>query len=216
MQAMRVKAAARRFPARTVLVIVGAMHKYDMEQILSSDGAFDIVQPSSFGQPANSEIDRELRREDLAAIASFNLLGVQSGTGNIDWQWLETVVNKLQSQSPGPETDLFLTRYKILRGGLSPAEASSVYEGLLERARTVSWTYTGVTDSLRVDSYFDPFGNLSFQQRLWLEQARENHKLKHLDQGDMWREKLFHDPTLTEFKRAQISGYWKRYVDEMK
>jgi hypothetical protein len=33
-------------------------------------------------------------------------------------------------------------------------------------------------DRWRLDSYFDPFGNLSVKQRLQIEIARENSKLK--------------------------------------
>ncbi len=157
MQAMRIKHVAARFPGRTILVVVGNDHQYDIRQILGGDRDLDVVKASAIGAPAPGEIDRETRPRDLDANASFNLLGVQSKSGNVDWNWLAEVVQRLQKAAPGPETDLFATRDEVLTGRLSPAKAVDAYAALLKRTPAdLHFTYTGVTDRTRIDSFFDP------------------------------------------------------------
>jgi hypothetical protein len=46
----------------------------------------------------------------------------------------------------------------------------------LDKVNDEKFTWTGVKDFSRVDSYFDPFGNLSLAKRIRLELAREYRK----------------------------------------
>ena len=175
------------------------------------------MKASAIGAPAPGEIDRETRPRDLDAIASFNLLGVQSKSGNVDWNWLAEVVQRLQKAAPGPETDLFATRDEVLTGRLSPAKAVDAYAALLKRTPAdLHFTYTGVTDRTRIDSFFDPFGNLTVRQRLYVELARENHELGRNDEAARFKRMLLKSDGIGDYMRAEIEGYWKPYVEEMK
>jgi hypothetical protein len=51
LQAQRIRAAAGAHRGQTVLVVIGAFHKFDVEAILVHDSTITIVQPSSIGRP---------------------------------------------------------------------------------------------------------------------------------------------------------------------
>lgn len=211
LQAQRIAAVAERYPGRTVLVPIGANHKDDIERILQGHRAVEIVQPSSFGAPSPEEVERAIRMDDLAAIASFNLLGAQAGTGNVDWDWLTRVVARLSHEVPSPESRLFQTRLAVLAGARSPAEALEDYRQIADDPNAmVPFTWNGVKDASRVDSYFDPFGNLSVAQRAALESARELYKLGDIDAAAGVRNAL--SGALTATRAAQFLAYWPDHV----
>jgi hypothetical protein len=215
MQAMRIRNVVERFPGQTILVVIGQMHKDDIERILASEPNLDIVQPSSIGAPTPAEIEKEITDPDLFAIASFNLLGVQSLSKNEDWSWIATVLSRLERDAPGSETDLLRARFDVLRGSARPQQAIAEYDRLLNRTEPKKgFTYTGVTDHRRVDSFFDPFGNLTISQRLLLELARENFKLHNTEGSTSAKNRLLHSG-LSAMQKAQLEGYWQRYVEQM-
>src|SRR3546814_4560832 len=79
LQARRIALAARKYPGERLLVVVGMMHKDDLERILADHRGIKIIQPSDIAsEPGLAEITRHQRVEDLFAIATFNLLGMQS------------------------------------------------------------------------------------------------------------------------------------------
>lgn len=214
MQARRIVAAAAAAPGGIVLVVVGAMHKQDIEEILGDDPGLSIVQPSAFGMPTPEEINSQVRANDFFAIASFNLLGVQSRTGVMDKSWVEHVVEWLESESPGPEASLLSTRLSVLSARLSPAEAIRSYTEIRETCPSeTGFTWTGVVDSSRLDSYFDPFGNLGIRQRATLELARERIKVGDVSGAESAREEVMED--LLPLQRQQLLGYWQEYVEDM-
>src|SRR5437588_8449045 len=100
---MRIMAAARTHPGATMLIVIGQMHKEDIEGILGAAPEVAIIQPSSFGYPSPEAVAAATTRADLCAIASFNLLGVQSKVGPVAWEWLQRVVARLEGQ-PTAET----------------------------------------------------------------------------------------------------------------
>ncbi|MFL5539323.1 MAG: hypothetical protein ACJ8J0_10030 [Longimicrobiaceae bacterium] len=213
LQARRVAAAAAQHPGRTVLVVVGSYHTEDIERILAEDPRFEIVKPSSFGQPTAAEVEREIRAPDLFAIAAFNLLGVQSRE-RTDAAWVGRVVARLAAAGRTPEVELLETRLGVLAGRIAPEAAAARYAGIAARAGDARFTWTGVQDRSRLDSYFDPFGNLTVARRALLEQAREEAKRGRADEAARLRTQL--EAQLTPVQRIQLAAYWDEYVARMK
>ncbi len=90
----------------------------------------------------------------------------------------------------------------------------SGYQRVYESAKPEEqFTWTGVKDRARVDSYFDPFGNLSIKQRAQLEMARENNKLKRAIAVEDVRKQL--TSQLSILKAQQLAAYWDEYVLKM-
>lgn len=211
MQARRIAAAARNYPGRRMLVVVGVMHKDDIEGVLSAYPWVRVVQPSAIAaEPDAAAIARQTRPEDLAAIASFNLLGVQWRDQNLDRGWMGETVTALRRQRPGAESDLFAARLAELEG--APARTSlAEYLRIAGAAGDAAFTYTGVRDRSRIDSFFDPFGNLNVAQRASVEAARVHHALGERDAAEAIRQRL-RQGLDGELKRLQLDGYWARYV----
>jgi hypothetical protein len=208
MQAMRIARAARQHRGGVLLVVVGSMHKDDLERVLVDEPGIAILQPSTFGEPTEAEVRRGVRASDRFAIATFNLLGLQSGVA-VDWAWLRRIVGELGATSH--ETQLFAIRLDYLTQKLAPTDALARLEAL-ERATgpAEAFHWTGVKDRARIDSPFDPFGNLTVKQRTQVEIARLAHRL-----GKDARVQAIVDQLsgqLTALQAAQLRSYWKPYV----
>jgi hypothetical protein len=208
LQAMRIARAARQHSGGTLLVVIGWMHKDDIERILADQPGVAIVQPSKFGEPTAAEVRRGVRDSDRFAIATFNLLGLQSGVA-VDWDWLRQIVGELGTASH--EAQLFATRLGYLTHKLSPTEALARYEAL-ERVTAADemFHWNGVKDRSRIDSTFDPFGNLTVKQRIALEIARLAHQLGQGARAQQIEDQLI--ARLTPLQAAQLHSYWKPYV----
>lgn len=181
---------------------------------LKDDSTIEIVQPSSFGHPDTKSIAKAIKREDLLAIATFNLLGVQSKTGNINWDWMNRILKDLEKEKETAETLLLKTRWQVLTKRITAQEALSSYQRASDLAKSdEQFTWTGVKDRSRLDSYFDPFGNLSIGQRAEIEMARENNKLKRLSAVEESRKRLMSQ--LSELKIQQLAAYWDEYILKM-
>lgn len=214
MQAMRVLRAAADNRGRTVLVVIGSLHKNDIEQVLKDEPTVEVVQPSSFGYPDAQSAARNVKHEDLFAISSFNLLGVQSGTGNINFDWMKRTITRLESEAQTTEVLLLKTRLQVLTKRASAQEALTNYGRAAEAAKAdEQFTWTGVKDKSRLDSYFDPFGNLSVKQRAQLEMARESYKLKQTTTAEEERKQL--QSQLSSLKAQQLTAYWDEFVLKM-
>lgn len=189
------------------------MHKDDLENTLAADPRIEIIQPSRFGMPTPDAVQHDIQPADLFAIASFNLLGLQASTRNIDFAWLQRVVGDLRRRSPTSETALFETRLRVLRKEITPEQAIAAYQQISAGTEPKqNFTFTGVKYHARIDSYFDPFGNLSIRERAILETAREEIKLKRFAEGKRLEEELQAESRLTAEQRAQLATYWDRYV----
>lgn len=209
LQAQRIRAAALAHPGKTVLVVVGYFHKPDLEAILAHDPAIALVQPSTLGRPTADAIERATTASQRAAILAFNLLGTQADTGNVDWAWMTRVLDTYATAAPAAETALLRTRLALLSGQIAPAEARRHYAQLAEEAPAeLAFGWTGVQDRARVDSFFDPFGNLTVRQRATLELARTDYALGRDRDGDAAIERLKAD--LSPRKALQLSGYAAR------
>jgi len=213
LQAMRIEKVAQRFPGKTVLVVIGSMHKDDLENTISADSNIQLVQPSSFGMPTPEAVQHEIELDDYFAIATFNLLGLQADTENLDFEWLQRIVKLLRSTNPTPETALFETRLRVLRKEISPEQAIMAYRGIADHSDPMQrFTFTGVKYTSRIDSYFDPFGNLTVRQRVLLEEAREAVKAKQSSVAAKLKRELLANPQLSPKERAQLDAYWDRFL----
>lgn len=211
MQARRIAAAARNYPGQRILVVVGTMHKDDIERILTDDRLIRIVQPSSIAdEPTPMEISELTRWQDLAAIASFNLLGTQWHDPAIDRAWMTEVVNDLKQHNPGAETALFAAKLAELTKD-DPATALSDYLHIAASAGDARFTWTGVKDRSRIDSFFDPFGNLPIASRALLEAARIHASQCRTDLAAEIGDRV--TSTLeSELQLNQFDAYWARYI----
>jgi hypothetical protein len=214
MQAMRIRAAATAHRGDTVLVVVGSMHKDDLEHILGGDPGIRIVQPSSYGVPTAAEADARLERSDLAAILSFNLLGVQPSLGPVDRAWVGEVLDRYAREDPGSAAlPLLRERYRILTGSVAPAAAAADYERIASRTdSTARFEFTGVEDRRRVDSYFDPFGNLGVRARTLLEAAREWARAGRDGRVQRLREEIARGLPPGPLAEGEFDVYWERYL----
>ena len=173
MQAQRIRAIARKRPGETVVVVVGYFHKPDIEAVLQNDPAIELVSPASLGRPGDDAVHAATTAEHRGAILSFNLLGMQAGTGTVNWSWVERVLTDFEGSTPSPEARLFRTRLAQLTNRISLAEAASQYAAIAaDPAAAKPFTWDGVKDRSRIDSFFDPFGNLDVQRRARIELAR--------------------------------------------
>lgn len=212
MQAQRIAAAAKNHPGQRILVVVGVMHKDDIEAILAANPQLRIVLPSALvAEPTESTIGKFARIEDYAAIANFNLLGTQWRDPMLDRAWMGQVVGELQKRWPGAETDLYALRLAELNGE-SLNGVLQKYLAIPVRAADKRFIWTGVKDRSRIDSFFDPFGNLPIASRALLEAARIHLLLGERSEAEAIRSRL--DEALdSDFKRLQFQQYWTRYVE---
>jgi hypothetical protein len=206
MQAQRIRAAAKARPGQTLVVIVGYFHKLDIEAILQHDAAIALVAPASFGRPDEPAVRAATTQAHRAAILAFNLLGMQAGTGNVNWDWVGRVLADFAGAEPAPEAKLFETRHALLTGKIAPAEAARRYEAIAaDPAAAAPLTWNGVKDSARIDSFFDPFGNLDIRQRARVELARSLFALGKAKQAEAKLANLAAE--LPPRKALQLHGY---------
>ncbi|WP_313230064.1 hypothetical protein [Stenotrophomonas acidaminiphila] len=209
LQARRLASAARARPGSTVVLIVGEFHKRDIENILSADAGIEIVQPSTLGHPTRSELAAAGRPGHHAAIATFNLLGVQADTGNMAQAYVAAALKSLAEHGQTHETRLLEARFARLTGRMSPREAIDAYQRVADQAGAETFTWTGIQDETRLDSYFDPFGNLTVRQRALLEIARERTALGMPGQDEAMRRI---GSELSARKAMQLAAYWDRHI----
>lgn len=173
MQAQRIRAIAHKRPGETVVVVVGYFHRPDIEAVLQNDPAIELVSPASLGRPGDDAVRASTTAAHRGAILSFNLLGMQAATGVMNRDWVERVLADFAGSTPSPEARLFRTRLALLTNSISLAEAASQYAAIAaDPAAAKPFTWDGVKDRSRIDSFFDPFGNLDVQRRARIELAR--------------------------------------------
>lgn len=156
-------------------------------------------------------IEQRITVKDFAAIASFNLLGLQSESGVVDLAWMKRIVSQLRLRSPGPETDLLGARLADLQGRAGKEGILGNYLSIAASAGERTFAWTGVKDRSRLDSFFDPFGNLTVAQRAMVEAARLHSRLGRPAKAEALKAGLRQALT-TDDQRAQVDGYWARYI----
>ena len=213
LQAARIAAAARAHPGGTVLVLVGANHERDIKRSLAADPHFQLVDAASIGAPDDAEVAaHEAPRFDLAAL-SFNLLGLQSAGGAVDYAWMGSLLDGLDhTRGSTAETRFLRARLERLQGHADARATLKAYRELLPSVATSDrFTWTGVKDRSRLDSFFDPFGAMSLRERLLLEIARELYVLGRAPEAEAIRADLGRG--LTGTRAAEFAAYWPVYVD---
>lgn len=207
LQAKRIRAAAVEHRGGTVLVVVGEFHKRDLEAHLAAIDSVAIASPSSVGRPSVNEVAAATTLDQEAAILSFNLLGRQAETHNVNWDWIGRVLANFERRNTS-EARLFRLRFEQLTGRYN---AKRLMQRYLALARTtpdaVQFTWTGAQDTTRVDSYFDPYGNLNVSRRARLEAARVI-----LRTDARAARELISQVTgkLTQRQARQLAAYWRR------
>lgn len=211
LQAQRIRAVTRMHPGKTVLVVIGFWHKRDIERILSTHAPIELVSPSSLGRPTLEQADRAMTREQRSAILTFNLLGRQASTGNVDWAWVKRTLASVEARGTSAEGRLFRVRLDEERRKLQPSEAARRYRAIAsETPAGERFTWTGVKDTTRVDSYFDPFGNLTVRQRAMVEVARV--LAQQGERGESERVLTQLGAELSARKRRQLHAYAETFV----
>lgn len=210
MQARRILAAARAHPGGSVAVVVGEFHKHDIEAILKDEPGLRLVQPSSYGRPSAADIAAHERPEYLGAIASFNLLGLQSQSGQVDYAYVTRALDALEAKGATPQTRLFRVRLDLLQARIRREDAIARYRAIAAEAGDARFAWNGVKDAARVDSYFDPYGNLDVRRRALLEAARETWALGDAEAAQTLFEACAEG--LSPRQRNQLRGYWERDV----
>ncbi|WP_363798604.1 hypothetical protein ABU614_01600 [Lysobacter firmicutimachus] len=210
LQAQRIAAAARAHPGGTVVVVVGEFHKHDIEAILAEEPGLRLVQPSSLGRPDARTVQAHDRVEYQTAIASFNLLGVQAAGGAVDYAYVGRAVAALEAAGATPQARLFRVRLDLLQGRIGRNAAIAGYRAIAGEAGEARFAWTGVKDAARVDSWFDPFGNLDVRRRALLEAARETLATGDAAGADELLEACV--AGLSPRQREQLRGYWRRDI----
>jgi hypothetical protein len=212
LQERRIAAAAHARPGKTVLVIVGADHIRDLKSSLGADAKIDLVASSAIGLPSDAEVAAHDDPRYLYAALNFNLLGVQGDGHPVDWPWMRDMLTTLgQRDGDSAELALFRLRLARLTGAASATATLAAYRELLvHMPKDAGFTWTGVQDHTRVDSYFDPFGNLSLHQRLQLEIGRELYASGHPAEAEAQRAALA--KLLSPTQAAQLSSYWDMFI----
>src|SRR5262249_46937325 len=134
----------------------------------------------------------------------------QASTGNVDWAWIDRTLRELEVSGPDAESGLLRARFEELTQKKSPQEAIAAYGDLASGAQGTRFTWTGVKDEARVDSFFDPFGNLLIRQRAAVELARVLFKTGAADEGARVIAQL--DAELGVRKARQIDAYAIDYL----
>ena len=210
LQSKRIQKVLENYSSRdTVLVVIGAFHKNDIENNLIGQG-YQIIQPSTFGNINQQEINEQFRKQDGYSILSFNLLGMQSKIRKVNEKLVDYAFAKLGNDE-SIELEFFKIRRALVFEKISSKQALNQYQVLLGKIDNENWSWTGVKDVSRIDSYFDPFGNLTLKERIRLELAREYRKLlKH---------KEFHNQIeiinsgLNSYKRSMLNFYIEKYLN---
>lgn len=210
MQAMRIKKIAKHYNGKLLLIIVGHMHKADIEDMLSLEKDIEIIQPSAYGYPEENEIIKNQKIEDFYAIASFNLLGVQS-YHDIDNEWLEEIIINLNKFNPSVETKLF--SLLLNHNQYSKNELIDQFKNLYNTASDqLRYTYTGIVDKNRLDSFFSPFANLSIKSYIKLLIAKEYIQLGDVHKSLKYKNELLQDGNLNSQQKIQFEAYWERFI----
>ena len=210
MQAMRIKQLAKQYVGKTLLIVVGHMHKADIEEMLSMETHIEIVQPSTFGVPSAAAILEHQRVEDLCAIAAFNLMGMQQ-YHPVDRAWVAEVLDLLHELKPDYEVEVYraLFNKEGLMGGVLIAMCQELYHRLQGDER---FTYTGIVDETRIDSYFLPFAALPIKAYVKLMMAKQYVAIKDMEQAEVLKQELLGELSLSPLKTMQFEGYYERFI----
>ena len=215
MQAMSIKEIALSNPGKTILIVIEHRNKAEIENILASNSSIEIIQPSKIGYPLDDEISNHKNINDAFAICSFNILGLQASHG-IDTTWVEENLDILKDHDYTSEVKLLEVKLEHLKEAITDTEAIKRFIELEKELNYYQrFTYTGVQDKTRIDSYFDPFGNLSIKNRLRIELGKSFYNIKQKDKVQVLKEEILNMSSLTIFQEKQLEAYWDMYISAL-
>ena len=117
------------------------------------------------------------------------------------------------SSGPIAEKALFQTRLKVLTKEIGSEEAIMQYESAIMQAEAMEQFYFQSEDQDdRIDSYYDPFGQVSVKARLYIELAREYQKLENQRKVNELKERILGLSEWTKVGKLQLEGYWEDHV----
>jgi len=193
----------------TILVIIGAFHKNDIENNLMEQG-YQIIQPSTFGNTNQQEIDDQFRKQDGYSILSFNFLGMQSQIRKVNEKLVDYALANFGNDE-SIELEFFKIRRAVVFEKIPSKKALNLYQVLLGKIGNENWSWNGVKDETRIDSYFDPFGNLTLKDRIRLEIAREYRKLSKHNACQNQIEII--NSGLNSYKKSMLNFYIEKYLN---
>jgi hypothetical protein len=211
LQCKRIEAVAKSFRNDdTILVVIGSLHKDDIEKNLKA-GGYNIVASSAFGEISNAEADSFHEYADDFAIANFNLLGLQANSDFAATNLLLQKSMKRLATIKTHEVELLLTRYELLLGKIDITKAIGNYLSIADKVgKTETFTWTGVKSKMRLDNYFDPFGNMTIWERTHLELARSYQAAGMKDLAAKQKQLLLAE--FSDLKKAMFLAYWIEYL----
>jgi len=107
---------------------------------------------------------------------------------------------------------LYNIKYEINQKTISHDKAIQQYKLLIqETGKKINFKWTGVKAFNRLDSYFDPFGNMKVWQRINLELAREYFMVNDMD--NYLKQKKIVEGQFSGLKKAMLVDYWAQYIE---
>lgn len=216
MMALHIKAVARQYPGKTLLVVVGWMHKPDLESLLSKPqgigGGEVVIVPSNRYDPGSVAASyKRLTATDCSAIYSVNLL---SGTVPAKWRnmsWLESIATRCRAKLPHDEFVFYSDLLQHAAGKVGKLELESRLRRLLPAvAAGVQFTWQAAGSKRRLDTVYDPFGRLGLHQRIALRLVRLDGSNSGNDFQPADKDKKIYRALLDSLdftKRGQLLGY---------
>lgn len=211
MQARRIERAAALHRGGTLVVVVGAMHQPDLEELLGRMPGIILVPASDYGLPSHAEIERHETARDLVALAWVNLFSAHARQHPPDRAWMARVVERLEDVVGDAEFAILRLRLQEVLGETVPETALQLWLGLATTTPAEARpSWTGRIDAPRMDSDFDAFAGLTLRLRALHEASRVARNLGRQADAAALRDQVAAE--LGDVARMQYLGYWTRFV----
>lgn len=174
MMALHIDAVARQFPGKRILLVVGWMHKPDLEGLLSKPQTADAVQltvqpSSSIAAAAVEDSYKYLTARDCSAIYSVNLISGAVPTRDLELGWLKEISRTCGTLLPRQEFAFFSDYLTRASGALTKAQLATRLRALRASVPpNTPFTWSASAGDDRLETAYDPFGTLDLHQRILL------------------------------------------------
>lgn len=174
MMALHIESAARQFAGKRVLLVVGWMHKPDLEGLLAKPQMEEVVnltlQPSdSIPAAGLDESYRYLTATDCSAIYSVNLVSGSVPRRDLKPGWLKGISATCRNLLPPSEFAFFSDYLNEAAGAISERQLAIRLRALLASVPSATqFTWSASAGDGRLETVYDPFGTLDLHQRILL------------------------------------------------